>query len=193
MVKLLVIRHGKTQWNLDKKIQGQRDIPLCAEGIAELETCRIPGEFSAFQWISSPLIRAQQTAQLLGAKDLSLEPSLIEMDWGGWDGYSLAELRSKYGAAMTIEETKGLKMCPPGGESPADVAMRVGRWLKCLRHDTIAITHKGVIRALKSLAYDWDMTDKSPVKFDWSAGHLFELDTEGMPAPVRVNIRLKSA
>jgi len=191
MVKLLVIRHGKTRWNLEKRIQGLQDIPLCAEGRAELHKCKIPPEFSSYQWASSPLQRAAETAKLLGAKDLILEPALIEMDWGEWDGHRLSELRAKYGDVMTAEEARGLHMQPHGGESPADVVIRLRRWLTTLPRDTIAVTHKGVIRALKSLAYDWDMTDKSPVKFNWGAAHLFELDADATPVPLQVNIRLK--
>ena len=82
-------------------------------------------------------------------------------------------------------------MTPPGGESPADVVARLQPFLKSLRRDTIAITHKGVIRALQSMAYEWDMTDRAPVRFDWATGHLFDVTEEGAVRPLRINIAMK--
>ncbi len=193
MPRLLVIRHGKTDWNLRKKIQGRTDIPLCADGRAELAGKRVPEEFRGFEWTASPLDRARETAELLGAKDIKIEPALIEMQWGAWEGETLADLRAKYGAEFRYNESRGLDMTPPGGESPADVVARLRPWLASLKTDTIAVTHKGVIRALKSLAYDWDMTAQAPVKFDWATGHLFEVSPGGGLTPLRINIEMKDA
>jgi probable phosphoglycerate mutase len=193
MVKLLVIRHGKTVWNMKKKIQGRTDIPLSDLGRAELEQMRLPSEFAGFNWTSSPLKRTRETAELLGAKNLKIEPALIEMNWGEWEGETLSDLAEKYGAEFKYNESRGLNMTPPGGESPAEVVARLKPWLQSLETDTIAVTHKGVIRALKSLAYNWDMTDKAPVKFDWATGHLFEVSFEGDLRPLRINITMEDA
>jgi len=190
MIPLLVIRHGKTDWNAQKKLQGRRDIGLSDEGRQALQKCRIPAEFSNYQWRSSPLMRARETAQLLGAQDVGIDDRLIEMDWGDWEGKTIRELRHHYGAQMAEIEARGVNMQPPGGESPADVQQRLLPFLKSLTAPTIAITHKGVIRALKSLAYDWDMTDKSPVAFNWTTAHLFMIDGKGTPHANRVNIGL---
>lgn len=193
MVRLLVIRHGKTEWNLKKKIQGRTDIPLSELGRIELAGMRLPAEFGGFNWTSSPLKRTRETAELLGAKNLKVDPALIEMNWGEWEGETLSDLSEKYGAEFKYNESRGLNMTPPGGESPADVAARLKPWLQGLEADTIAVTHKGVIRALKSLAYNWDMTDKAPVKFDWATGHLFEVSSDGGLLPLRINISMEDA
>ena len=193
MVKLLVIRHGKTDWNLNKKIQGRTDIALSQLGREELAGRRVPDEFSGFDWVASPLKRTQETAELLGASDLKLEPALIEMSWGEWEGETLKVLHEKYGAEFRYNEARGLQMTPPGGESPADVVERLQPWLKSLASDTIAVTHKGVIRAIKSLAYNWDMTDKAPVSFDWATSHLFEVSATGDIRPLRINISMEDA
>ncbi len=191
MTALLVIRHGKTAWNLQKKIQGRRDIPLCEEGRAQLRQASIPAEFLDFNWVTSPLVRARETAEQLGAADIAVDERLIEMDWGAWEGHTIRDLRSRLGADMAQNEAKGLHMTPEGGESPAAVQLRLLPWLRSLNTPTIAVTHKGVIRALKSLAYDWDMTDKSPVSFDWSCAHLFDVSQKGDIAATRVNISLE--
>ncbi len=193
MVKLLVIRHGKTDWNLQKRIQGRTDIPLSDLGRRELAQMRLPTEFGKFYWTSSPLKRTRETAELLGARDLKVEPALIEMHWGEWEGETLSDLRAKYGAEFKYNEARGINMTPPGGESPADVVARLKPWLQGLEADTIAVTHKGVIRALKSLAYNWDMTYKAPVSFDWATGHLFEVSPDGGLRPLRINITMEDA
>ena len=193
MVRLLVIRHGKTDWNLAKKIQGRTDIALSPEGRTELAGRRVPQEFAGFDWTTSPLARARETAELLGATSLKIEPALIEMNWGDWEGETLTDLREKHGEEFKYNEARGLLMTPPGGESPADVVARLRPWLKSLKRDTIAVTHKGVIRALKSIAYDWDMTDKAPVTFDWAKGHLFDVNPEGTLRPLRININMEDA
>ncbi|MEP5700556.1 MAG: histidine phosphatase family protein, partial [Sneathiella sp.] len=144
MTALLVIRHGKTVWNLEKKIQGRRNIPLCDEGRAQLRQFSLPAEFSHFNWVSSPLIRARETAELLDGVKIAVEERLIEMDWGAWEGYTIRDLRSGFGAAMAQNEAKGLHMTPDGGESPADVQARLLPWLRSLTVPTIAVTHKGV-------------------------------------------------
>src|SRR3546814_19659201 len=68
---------------------------------------------------------------------------------------------------MAAAEALGLDLRPPGGESPRQVQDRLKPWLaersSCGR-DTIAVTHKGVIRALYALACGWDMTGPPPDK-----------------------------
>lgn len=193
MVKLLVIRHGKTAWNLEGRIQGRIDIPLSDTGRAELAGRRLPEEFAHFQWICSPLSRARETAEILGGRDVRIEPAIIEMHWGEWEGRTFPELRETYGEEFRYNEARGLYMTPPGGESPADVVARLTPFLKGLTRDTVAVTHKGVIRALKSMAYGWDMQDDAPVRFDWATGHLFEVAEDGAVTPVRINIAMKAA
>lgn len=192
MVRLLLLRHGKTSWNAEKRLQGRRDIGLSPEGRTELSALKVPAEFAGYRWVTSPLQRARDTAELLGAREATIAPALVEMDWGEWEGETLENLRSRYGAEFERNEARGLLMSPPGGESPRAVIDRLTPWLKNLREDTIAVTHKGVIRALKSLAYNWDMMDKAPVRFDWRDGHLFEVDDAGRLRPLRVNIKLET-
>ena len=51
------------------------------------------------------------------------------------------------------------------------------------------MTHRGVIRAIVSMACDWDMRGKLPVRLDWGAFHLFRTDRTGRPSPVALNLR----
>lgn len=191
MVRLLVLRHGKTGWNLEKRLQGRRDIPLSAEGRAELKRRRIPPQFAAFSWVTSPLKRATETAVLLQAPDPAIEPALLEMDWGAWEGKRIPELRAQLGAKMRENEARGRHMTPTGGESPADVMARLAPWIADLELDTIAVTHKGVIRALLALGTGWDMKDPYPEKIDWSAAHLFSVSETKQFSVEQLNISLE--
>jgi probable phosphoglycerate mutase len=56
---------------------------------------------------------------------------------------------------------------------------------------TAAITHKGVIRAVLSLATGWDMKDKPPHRLSWSSAQLFRLDAAGQPSVARLNLPLE--
>lgn len=180
MIEIIAIRHGITSWNQQKKVQGHTDIPLAAEGIEVLKSYCIPAAWHERQWLCSPLIRAQQTAQLLGL-DATPEPGLIEMSWGDWEGETVEQLRATYGKTFTDLEAKGLDMLPLNGESPRMVQQRLKQWIQAFSQqighaEKIGIVaHKGVIRAMLAAACDWDMTErhKPPVKMDYQAAHRF--------------------
>ena len=142
--------------------------------------------------VTSPLRRCVETAALLGAPDAAREPRIIEMDWGQWQGETLAALRERLGEEMRANEARGLDFRPPGGESPRLVLARLRPWLTEVAQagePTLAVTHRGVIRVLFAEASGWDMRGKPPARLDWSAVHLFSLDAEGAPRIERLNVR----
>ncbi|GGB95083.1 phosphoglycerate mutase [Marinobacterium zhoushanense] len=184
---LFVLRHAATEWNAQKRFQGRRDIPLSEEGRISLQGKRLPSEFRSIPWFVSPLQRAQQTAQELGITEYITPAALIEMDWGDWEGERLPDLRKQLGSSMQDQESRGLDLQPPGGESPRQVRQRVLQWLADTPFTTAQagiISHKGVIRAMLSAALDWEMRDKCPLKvrwdealrFRWSDGRLTLVD-----------------
>lgn len=197
MTILGVIRHGPTEWNRDKKLQGMSDIPLSAEGRAAVSTWRVPEEFRGWRWIASPLDRAQETARLIGAPPgLRTEPLLREMSFGAWEGRTIAELLAEGGPDFQAMADRGLDMLPPGGESPRMVMERLRRLCAQLAadgEDTIAVCHKGIIRALLAWATGWSMLGRQPVKLEWSALHCFRLAADGTPTIDQLNIDLRGA
>ena len=181
-VRLMVLRHAPTPWNRNSRIQGRSDIALDAAGRAEAASWPIDEEMRARRWYASPLRRCDETAAALGL-DATVEPALIEMDWGAWDGRTLAALRATPDIDMAAREAKGLDFRPDGGESPRDVQARLGPFLDRLRGagtDAGAVTHKGVIRALISLACDWDMKTPCPVKLEHGRAVHLMLDSGGI-------------
>jgi probable phosphoglycerate mutase len=189
----LVIRHGPTAWNERGRIQGRTDIPLSPAGRKQVSTYRIPDEFRDWSWISSPARRARETATILAGLEPPVDARLIEMDWGAWEGETLPALREKHGAALAANEGAGLDFRPPSGESPRDVQARLKPWLEAIAasgRPSIAVTHKGVIRALYSKATDWPMIGKAPDRLLWDHAHLFLVSPGGRPSLARINIRL---
>ena len=194
MIDLLFIRHGPTEWNEAGRIQGRRDIPLSPAARASLSGRRLPGRFAErCRWVSSPLVRARQTAHALGAAELEIEPRLAEMDWGEWEGRSLPALREELREAMRENEARGLDFETPAGDSPRRVQARLRPWLgevAAARRPVAAVSHKGVGRALLALAIDWDMKERAPVRLRWEHAHRFEISRSGEPRLVEPNIEL---
>jgi probable phosphoglycerate mutase len=182
MTRLALVRHGITDWNLEKRIQGRIDRSLSDVGRRRLQALAVPPGFRHDRWYCSPLRRARETAELLGLHDCRIEPALVEMHWGEWEGEVLKPLRRRLGDVMRDNENRGLDFRPPGGESPREVLARLRPWLRQLASNAepaAAVTHKGVIRCLYALASDWDMRGEAPLEFAWDAMHCFELDAAG--------------
>ena len=188
MTRIALIRHFETEWNRQGRIQGHSDQPLAPDVAGNAAGKRMHDEFAAMVWYVSPLRRAIQTAELLGVAEIHCDARLMEMKWGDWEGARLADLRQSLGREMALNEAKGLDFRPPGGESPREVRARVMQWLADIdRQDSAAVTHKGVIRAVLSLALGWDLSRKPPVRSDWTCAHVFELDGRGNLALARAN------
>lgn len=188
-----LIRHGPTEWNDAGRIQGQTDVPLSAAGRRVVATWKLPRRLLPAQWISSPLKRALETAALMGCGDPIIEPKLMEMNWGEWEGMTLAQLRSEFGAAMGTNEARGLDFNPVGGESPRQVRRRVATWLSSVadgQQSRIAVTHKGVIRAAISLATQWDMTHSPPFPLRRDCVQIFRVNAQGTVAIYATNVSL---
>ena len=113
------------------------------------------------------------------------------MDWSEWEGKSLNELRAELGNLMEAWEAEGLDFKAPGGESPREVQKRLRSFMReraKTNKNTVAICHKGVIRAVYALSVKWDMTNKPPQKLKDDCVHLFELAKDGTPSVHQLNL-----
>jgi probable phosphoglycerate mutase len=188
-----LIRHASTAWNEEGRMQGRRDIPLSERGRAQVLSWRLPADLLGAPRVSSPLRRAVETAELLGGGPVELENALIEMDWGAWEGQTLAALREMNGSEYERNEARGLDFRPPGGESPREVRARVQPWLACAATNPVpivAVTHLGVLRVIVAAATGWDMTGKPPIRLRGDALHRFAVDTRGRVSIVECNTPL---
>ena len=190
MIRLLAIRHGRTEWNASKRLQGHTNIPLSDEGVEQVSTWALPVDHTAFNWMASPLDRAMQTARLLGL-DPAPEPALMEMFWGEWEGRSFDEIKAGLGIDIQVNLARGIDFRPEGGESPREVMDRLKPWIASLDRPTGIVCHRGVLQALYAIATDWDMIGKPQEKLRDAMAHLF-LIRDGKLHIDRLNLPLEA-
>jgi len=152
MTELYLVRHGETDWNAARRIQGRTDIPLNDTG---REQARQAGELLARRrWdavYASPLSRARETAAIIGERvgitEVGTRDALMERDYGAAEGLDFDELAARYPEGVHAE----------GQESREDVGHRVGSALVELAdshpgESLIVVSHGGAIRAVLQLA-----------------------------------------
>lgn len=129
MTQLCLIRHGQTDWNLEGRYQGQSDVSLNENGLAQAQSLneKLDGQkFSAIY--SSDLIRAKQTAEpianLLGLK-IQIDPRLREINQGEWEGVLVDDIKARYAEIWSQRTVDPASVRPPGGETVGEVATRV--------------------------------------------------------------------
>ncbi len=136
MTKLVLIRHGETDWNLEGRYQGQSDIPLNANGMLQAKELAEMLRAQHFDAIySSDLLRARLTAEILArttGAPLHVDPRLREINQGQWEGMLFSEIRQRYPELIAQRRNDPLSVIPPGGESIEQVRERVLAALKAI-------------------------------------------------------------
>ena len=193
MSLIALIRHGATDWNAQRRLQGRADRPLSDRGRAAARSWSVPPLLRDAVWATSPLARARETAAVLRGGDCAVEERLTEMDWGAWEGRTRAELLAEAGSNALDRNPLGRDFRAPGGESPREVMARLKPWIaERARAGAAAagVTHRGVIRALYAEATGWDMIDPPPEEFAEGAAQLFLARTDGSVGLIRTNLML---
>ncbi len=158
MARWYLVRHGRTVWNAEGRVQGQTDTPLGEDGRrqARLVAARLrPISFAAAY--ASDLARAVETAQtILDGRGLALHTmtELREANHGEWDGLTYAEVQARFpdGWARLTRMTDDV--AAPGGETAAQVTERAkvaGDQIAAahgLDQDVLIVAHSGSLRAL---------------------------------------------
>ena len=157
-----VIRHGETDYNREARLLGARDIPLNDLGREQarlngLRLAREPGfDPTQFDWYSSPLSRARETMEILRAAagldpaDYRIEPALIELSFGDWEGSTLEEIAAHSPDQIAARDADKWHFRHPGerGESYALLADRIERFVATIRRQSILVAHGGTIRSI---------------------------------------------
>lgn len=148
MTLLALVRHGQTDWNAERRIQGRTDIPLNDTGRAQaLQAADALREGGWERMVSSTLRRASETAEII-ASTLGLEPpatheGLMERDYGIAEGTLVADFHRRYDDGTPV----------PGAETHEQLTKRALRALAEITADgreapTVVVAHGGVIRGL---------------------------------------------
>lgn len=158
------LRHGETDWNKDRRIQGQTDIPLNQTGLAQAARMaaklrQVVPDIAKFDLVASPLGRARQTMEaVLAAYGLvddavAYDDRLKELSFGDAEGLTWRELDAR-GLNRDVDPEGYHDWRPGGGESYRDGRRRVGEWLAGLGNPTIVVAHGGISRIVRGLAFD---------------------------------------
>lgn len=157
---LYFVRHGQTDWNAARRMQGQIDIPLNDIGRGQAKRNgealgeAIGSRAVDLHFAASPLSRASETMSILRrAMDLphdefARDDRLKEMGYGRWEGMMWPRQAERTPEISWWLEDPWLR-ATPGGESYAMLWARVVAWLQDIQRDTIVVAHGGVMRVLR--------------------------------------------
>lgn len=157
-MKLYFVRHGETEWNVLKKIQGKTDIPLNENGrkqARELAEKFVNEKLPAVRAYTSPQLRAAETAKAaadaLGIACEELD-DLREMDLGEWEGSNWDIIEAEYGETYDYWNTHRRYVKTPGGECYNDVLERTLNALEYIlskeTEDVLVVTHSAILMSL---------------------------------------------
>lgn len=162
--ELWFIRHGETDWNLERRIQGQTDIALNDTGHAQAgaiaqAVAGLHDSLDGYDLHVSPLHRPRQTMQYildgfsLDWTGVTIDERLTELNFGELEGSTWPELNARgLDPEKNPEGYHGFR--PKGGESYADATVRVRDWLASLTRPTIAVAHGGISRIVRGIVLD---------------------------------------
>lgn len=155
--RLCLVRHGETDWNAGRRLQGQIDVPLSAVGHAQARATGNALRHEGFAAIySSDLARARQTAEAtahLAHLPVQFLPGLRERHYGVFQGLTHAESAARYPQAYARHHARDPRFAPDAGESLLDLVARLGGTFDAIvrRHAGAAVaifTHGGVLDIL---------------------------------------------
>jgi probable phosphoglycerate mutase len=156
MRRVILLRHGRTEWNATGRFQGQLDAPLDVIGRAQAEAAAVavaPMEPDAV--VSSDLSRAKDTAEAVAAEcdlDVAIDSRLREIYLGSWEGLTRAEAKSQFAEEYARWQT-GEDARRGGGETYAEVGARcvecIEEWMANLgpRASLLVVSHGSAVRA----------------------------------------------
>ncbi len=155
-IRVVLWRHGQTDWNVENRFQGHSDIPLNKVGHYQAsEAAKVLAALRPDRIVSSDLIRAQETAApLAGLTDIKVEinPNLRETDGGLWEGKLASENRATHGELFANWYEGGDEPAGVTGERRSDVAKRA---VAVIEKETtnfsgtiVFVTHGGTVRSV---------------------------------------------
>ena len=175
--KIVVVRHGETEWSAALKHTSRTDVPLTPAGRRRAEelTSVLNGHYAIA--LCSPLRRARETCELAGFTNPEIDPNLHEWDYGEYEGLTTDEIRARRPGWNLWRDG-----CP-GGECPNDVDARAALVLERLRAaggDSLVFAHGHILRVI---AARWlGMPPAAGSRLAFAAGSVgvlgYERDTE---------------
>jgi probable phosphoglycerate mutase len=161
---IYLVRHGQTEFNRDRRMQGHLDSPLTPLGQAQAAAAAARlkaaiGDLSGWRIVASPLGRTQATARIIAQAlglPIEIDHRVIEVSCGAWEGVHRDELASRH---PDVFDGLGWIFQGPGGETYDQVRERIGHWLSELEPEparkVIVVSHGGSGRVLRGAYMGW--------------------------------------
>lgn len=175
-MKLFLIRHGQTDWNIRGKIQGSCDIELNDNGLIQAENLSnmiIENKYKFSKIFSSPQIRAIKTAEILSVAtnvEYIATEGLEEINLGEWEGLSWIEVKEKYPTEYNEWYRNRRYTKPPKGESYQEMINRVlAAIIKIINEnseDVAIVTHSAIIMCLQCYLTNTNFEEMTKFKTD---------------------------
>ncbi|KNB49414.1 histidine phosphatase family protein [Streptomyces caatingaensis] len=168
--RILLARHGQTEWSLSGKHTGRTDIPLLDEG---RRGAKLLGErlhrapWNALPGVevrTSPLVRAKETCELAGFGERATDwDALVEFDYGDYEGMTPAEIKARRPGWLIWRD--GV----PGGETLAEVGARadeVVAWACSADRDVLVFAHGHILRVIAARWLGYDVAFAARIRLD---------------------------
>lgn len=156
-LRMVLVRHGETELTAQRRYSGRSEVRLSEQGAAQAAAVarRLAGLGRPVEAVlSSPLRRCVGTAEAIAAAvdvPVTVEPDLVECDFGAWEGLGFAEVTERYPAELD-SWLASTAVAPPGGESFRDVGARVERFVTrvcgAYRGVVVAVSHVSPIKLI---------------------------------------------
>jgi len=186
VTRFALLRHAETEWNREKRIQGQQDAPLTSYGRQQAQRWGLAlAHYELDHMITSDLGRASLTGTLINLNlDLprSEEPRLREQDWGRWAGLNFSDLLKV--KELRAQEKMGWHFRPLEGESRLEVLERSRQALvdaanRLKGKRVLVVTHGGVIKCLLYRLFRRDFLPEEPPLLEPYRLHWLSYDSRG--------------
>jgi len=187
MTRIILTRHGQTEWNIEGRVQGSLDSPLTEKGLLQARSLAVRLRDEGIKYIySSDSLRAIGTAEEirseLGLGTLCTNPALREFAFGEWEGCIWQDLRIANPEVFKIWDTEPHLVTTPGGENMGLVMERAWKFLqeiiKLHPEETVClVTHGVTLKMLvtKALGFEVHEWTKTPWQHN-TALNIFEVE-----------------
>ena len=188
---LVLVRHGQSQWNLEGKFTGLKDIPLTSFGMLEAKkAAEVLKDYNFHKAYTSNLSRAKDTLDIM-LFDMGKKPqiensaALNERHYGDYQGLSKKEIESKVSPEAYLELRRGFKFKPPNGESLEDTFNRVIPYFKAnilkdlqSNKNILIVSHGNTLRAITMFLEKLEPEQVVNVEINNAIPIIYDLDSE---------------